>query len=40
MRGERVVVGFHRGEFVFDFEDRLSRLLQSVLKPIGLQVFS
>jgi hypothetical protein len=33
VRGERVVIGFHRGEFAFDFEERLGQLLQCVVKP-------
>jgi hypothetical protein len=39
VRGERVVIGFHCGDFVFDFEDRLSQLLKRVMKPVRLHVF-
>jgi hypothetical protein len=39
VRGERVVVGFHCGEFIFDFENRLRQLLECVVKPVWLHVF-
>jgi hypothetical protein len=39
VRSQWVVVGFHWGEFVFYFEDRLRQLLKCVVKPISLYVF-
>ena len=36
---EWVVVGFHCGEFVFDFENRFRQVLECVMKPVWLHVF-
>ena len=33
------MVGFHRGDFVFNFDDRLGQLLKCAMKPISVHLF-
>jgi hypothetical protein len=36
VRSERIMVRFHRREFVFDFSNRLIQLLQGIVKATGV----